>query len=154
MKSNGFALILVGMAWPFLGLGFTVLHFRHIPDAAEAASIVIGLFLAGVASGAFFLMFRAGLPTTFTRALLVLGYLLFAPLGLMAGLLAPATLAGAGTAESAGWFSATIFVALYASLAMGPGLMIMSGLGLAVQAFHNWRTAPEELVPVPVRVRN
>ncbi len=154
MNSRGLAVVFVGVAWSFLGLGFMAIHFRYLPKGAELVGLATGLFLAGIASGVVFLAFRTGLTTTSTRALLVAGYLLLVPIGLMAGLLAPTTLVDLGAASGTALVLVVPFlVTLYSSLAMASGMLSVAGMGLFLQKVAAWRQPRSEPIPVEVRLR-
>ena len=133
--SKKYAIVLMGAAWPLLGLGFDALHFGTVPSGAGFWAVALGLFLAGSLSMALFLAVLAGFQTAFSRGLIHLGYLLFAPLGLLAALLAPGSIeASAGFNSPSFMLVAPIAITFYASVAIGLGLGVTGGLAVAAHS--------------------
>ncbi len=154
MRSKLLSLTMIGSAWPFLGLGYLVIHFKYFPTGLELVGQALGLFLAGLASGALFFMFRRGMQTPAGKLMIILGYILVAPLGVMLGLLAPSTLIGPeAPSVSIQILAAPLLTAFYASLVMAVGLGVMGGLGLMMKGMAEWRAPQPELVPLHVKIR-
>jgi hypothetical protein len=128
-------ILLIGLAWPFLGLGLMAVHFGYLPSGATLVAEAIGLFLAGILSGCLFMAAHTGLNTPLGRGMIHLGYLLFAPLGLMAGLVAPNSLeAATGISMFTLVVGVPIAIVLYGNLVVAAGLGITGGLAISAKA--------------------
>ncbi len=132
MDSNHKAVLLFGLAWAFAGLGFSAVYYRYVPGGIELAAILIGLFLSGAISGGLLLAVRSGMSTPVGKVLVVVGYALFTPIALMAGLLAPGPFEAYGrNPDIALAFLAPLAIVLYASALIGLGLGLTGGLAVA-----------------------
>ncbi len=135
MKARKMFILLIGLAWPFLGLGLMALHFGYLPSGATLVAEAIGLFLAGILSGCLFMAARTGLNSSLGRDMIHLGYLLFAPLGLMAALVAPSPLeAATGISMLTLVVSVPMAIVLYGNLVVAAGLGITGGLAISAKA--------------------
>lgn len=133
--SKKYALVLMGAAWPLVGLGFHAIYFGTVPSGAAFWAVALGLFLSGSLSMGMFLAVLAGFQTPFSRGLVQLGYLLFAPLGLLAALLAPGPIeASAGFGSATFLLLSPVVITLYAGVAMGIGLGLTGGLAMAAHS--------------------
>jgi hypothetical protein len=95
----------------------------------------IGLFLAGAISAALLGATLANQRTPLGRFCVQVGYLFFAPLGLMMALLAPAQMeTGAGSLAWASALLAAGMITLLASLAVAIGLGFTGSMALAAHA--------------------
>jgi hypothetical protein len=128
-KNNRLGIILLGLAWPAIGLGFLALHFDYLPSGLSLVTHVIGLFLAGVLSGFLYLTVRRVFASVLSRSLLNIGYMLFAPVGLMAALLAPGMMEEAGTPSSF-VFVTPLMIVIYSNTAIAAGLGLTGGLAI------------------------
>lgn len=128
-KENYPALVLIGLAWPFFGLGYLSLEFHYLPDGLPLATQAVGLFVAGFLSGLVLLSVMDNMKNKLSRAMIVIGYLLFAPLGLMAGLIAPGAYE---PVEMAGSFTfaliAPMMMMIIALVSVGLGMGFTGGL--------------------------
>lgn len=132
MDSNHKAVFLFGLAWAFAGLGFSAVYYRYVPGGIELVAILVGLLTAGAISGALLLAVRSGMSTPLGKALVVVGYALFTPVALMAGLLAPGPFeAYERNPDIALAFLAPLAIVLYASALIGLGLVLTGGLAVA-----------------------
>ncbi|MDF1499120.1 MAG: hypothetical protein P1P76_01435 [Anaerolineales bacterium] len=128
-KKTKLGIIFLGIAWPAIGLGFLSIHFKYLPSGLNLASQALGLFLAGVLSGLLYLTVRRVFASVLSRSLLNIGYLLFAPVGLMAALLAPGIMEEAGTPSSF-MFITPIMIVLYSGTAIAAGLGLTGSLAI------------------------
>ncbi|HEY44706.1 MAG TPA: hypothetical protein G4O11_12055 [Anaerolineae bacterium] len=127
-------ILLIGLTWPFLGLGLMALHFGYLPSGATLVAEVIGLFLAGILSGCLFIAAYSGLNSPLGRGMIHVGYLLFAPLGLMAALVAPSPLeAATGISMFTIIIATPMAIILYGNLVVAAGLGITGGLALSAK---------------------
>ena len=131
-KKRKFSLVLIGLAWPAVGMGFMALHFGYLPSGLSLITEVLGLFIAGVLSGLLYFGVRSVFKTNLSVALVNVGYLLFAPISIMTALIAP------GLGEELGSplmfvLISPIMIALYAMAAMAAGLGMTSSLAIAAQ---------------------
>jgi hypothetical protein len=117
----------------------------------DLAGRAIGLFAAGAVSAGLLLVMRAGMHTSFARGLVYFGYLLFAPLGLMAGLLAPGPFEAAGESAVGLILVAPLAILLYAGMTVAFGLGFTGGL--AVVAHSLSLRLQRHPAPAPVQVR-
>lgn len=128
-KNNRLGIILLGLAWPAIGLGFLALHFDYLPSGLSLVTHAIGLFLAGVLSGFLYLTVRRVFASLLSRSLLNIGYVLFAPVGLMAALLAPGMMEEAGSPSSF-VFVTPLMIVIYSNTAIAAGLGLTGGLAI------------------------
>ncbi|MCJ7514148.1 MAG: hypothetical protein MUO23_14445 [Anaerolineales bacterium] len=128
MKPNVKVMLLAGGAWALIGLGLMMLHFGYVPPFNEFLAIAVGLLLAGMLTTALLLGLLSVQRTPLGRWAVQLSYLLFAPIGLLTALLAPAPPEGA---ELALLLLAPFLIALLASLsvAIGMGLVGLVAVG-------------------------
>jgi hypothetical protein len=89
----------------------------------------MGLFLAGVLSGFLYVTVRRVFATVLSRSLLNIGYLLFAPVGLMAALLAPGMMEEAGSGSSLVLMT-PLMIILYSNTAIAAGLGLTGSLAI------------------------
>lgn len=85
-KKNILPIVFIGLAWPLFGLGYQAIQIRYIPTGVSLVSQVVGLFLAGVVSGGLLLAVVDGMEEGIPRMMVLTGYLLFAPLGMLAAM--------------------------------------------------------------------
>lgn len=137
MRKNSTPIALIGLCWPLFGLGYQALVINYLPHGVALLAETVGLFLAGAATGALLLAAVDEMETRTGRVLLTLGYLMFAPLGMMAGLIAPSPFEPIGS-ESWLTFSlvAPVLIILVASLAVAIGLGFTGGLAIAAQRLN------------------
>jgi hypothetical protein len=128
-KKTKIGIVLLGLAWPAIGLGFLALHFKYLPSGFSLISHTIGLFLAGFLSGFLYLTVRRVFATVLSRSLLNLGYLLFAPVGLMAALLAPGMMEEAGSPSTL-MLMTPLMIVLYSNTAIAAGLGLTGSLAI------------------------
>jgi hypothetical protein len=122
--------LLIGVAWPFLGLGFLAIHFGYLPSGVQLIGRALGLFLAGALSGLLFVKAFPKDGILFQRALIFSGYTLFLPVGLMAALIAPGPVLATVEGVPTGYILAIPFTAAaYGSMSILVGLGITAGLG-------------------------
>jgi hypothetical protein len=134
MNARKFFILLIGLAWPFLGLGLMALHFGYLPSGSTLVAESIGLFLAGVLSGCLFMAAYSGLDSPLGRGMIHLGYFLFAPLGLMAALVAPSPIESAtGISMFTILVATPMAIILYGNLIVAAGLGITGGLALSAK---------------------
>jgi hypothetical protein len=131
---------LIGLAWPLFGLGYQAIVIRYLPDGWGLLAEVLGLFLAGAISGALLLTALDNMAHSTGRVLVLLGYFLFAPLGMMAGLIAPAPFEPIGSESWLTFFIvAPILITLVASLSVSVGLGFTGGLAIAARRLNRGR---------------
>ncbi len=128
-KKTKLGIVLLGLAWPAIGLGFLALHFDYLPAGLNLVAHALGLFLSGVLSGFLYLTVRRVFATVLSRSLLNLGYLLFAPVGLMAALLAPGMMEEAGSPSSF-MLMTPLMIVLYSNTAIAAGLGLTGSLAI------------------------
>lgn len=130
---NGLPIMLIGLAWPLFGLGYQSIVIRYLPTGAALAAETVGLFLAGAVTGALLLTALDAMDRKVGRILIGIGYLLFAPLGMMAALIAPVPFEPMGDGS---WLTfslvAPVLIILIANLAVAIGMGFTGGLALAV----------------------
>jgi hypothetical protein len=125
-------LILIGLAWPAVGLGFMALHFGYLPSGLNLITEALGLFIAGVLSGFLYLGVRKVFNTKLGVGLVDVGYVLFAPISIMTALIA------LGLGEEIGpsltfVLISPIMIILYSMAAMAAGLGMTSSLAIVAQ---------------------
>ena len=134
MNARKMFILLIGLTWPFLGFGLMAIHFEYLPSGVTLVAEAIGLFLAGVLSGCLFMAAHTGLNSPLGRGMIHLGYLLFAPLGLMAALVAPNSLeAATGISMLTIVVGVPMAIILYGNLVVAAGLGITGGLAISVK---------------------
>ncbi len=131
-KKRKISLVLIGLAWPAVGMGFMALHFGYLPSGLNLIAEVFGLFIAGVLSGFLYFGVRNIFKTNLSVGLVNVGYLLFAPISIMTALIAP------GLGEEIGSpltfvLISPIMIVLYSMAAMAAGLGMTSSLAIAAQ---------------------
>ena len=135
MRMNWKAMGLAGLAWMSLGFGILALHFGFLPTGIELLAQAVGLFLAGAISAALLAATLAGQRTALGRWSVQVGYLFFAPLGLMTALLTPAEIeTGTGGLPLSSALLAALAITLLASLAVAVGLGFVGSLAMAAHA--------------------
>lgn len=128
-KDNYPALLLIGLAWPCFGLGYLGLEFHYVPEGLPLATQAVGLFMAGFLSGLVLLSAMDNMKDRLSRAMVVIGYLLFAPLGLMAGLIAPGAYEPVNMAGSFTFaLIAPMMIMIIALVSVGLGIGFTGGL--------------------------
>lgn len=85
-KRNLIPMFFVGLAWPFFGLGYQAIQIGYVPVGAVLFGQVSGMFLAGAASSWILLTLVDGMPEGVERIMVLTGYLLFMPLGILGAL--------------------------------------------------------------------
>jgi len=134
MTNNWTALLCLGLAWPVTGLGFSALALEFIPTGLPLVVLLLGLFLAGVISGALLLAVRGAVCTQVGKGWVSAGYAMFAPVALMGGLLAPSPFES-GTGSPVGLaIMAFLAIVIFASAAIGAGLAFTGGLAMAAHS--------------------
>ncbi|MES0338752.1 MAG: hypothetical protein ABUK16_02010 [Anaerolineales bacterium] len=131
-KKRKLSLVLIGLAWPAVGMGFMALHFGYLPSGLNLIAEAFGLFIAGVLSGFLYFGVRNIFKTNLSLGLVNAGYLLFAPISIMTALIAP------GLGEEIGSpltfvLISPIMIVLYSMAAMAAGLGMTSSLAIAAQ---------------------
>lgn len=140
-KNRRLSLVLIGLAWPAVGLGFMALHFGYLPSGLSLIAEVFGLFIAGVLSGLLYFGVRNVFKTNLSVGLVNVGYLLFAPISIMTALIAP------GLGEELGSpltfvLISPLMIALYSMAAMAAGLGMTSSLAIAAQILSSRSQPP------------
>ena len=131
-KNRRVSLILIGLAWPVVGLGFMALHFGYLPSGMSLIAEAVGLFIAGVLSGLLYRGVRKVFKTKLSVALVDTGYVLFAPISIMTALIATGLREEMGSSLAFVLIS-PIMVILYSLAAMAAGLGMTSSLAIAAQ---------------------
>lgn len=133
-KRNLLPITFIGLAWTMFGMGYQAIVIHYLPVGLAFLAESIGLFLAGAATGALLITALDSMENSIGRILVATGYIMFAPVGMMAGLVAP------GQFEPMGGGSWLLFslvtpivITLVASLSVGIGLGFTGGLALAAQ---------------------
>lgn len=153
MDSNHKAVLLFGLAWAFAGLGFSAVYYRYLPAGIELVATLVGLLTAGAISGALLLAVRSGMSTPVGKALVVVGYALFTPIALMAGLLAPGPFeAFDRSPDIALAFLAPLAIVLYASALIGLGLVVTGGLAIVAHRLALRAQTPGRSLEVRSRI--
>lgn len=152
-KNNKMAIIIIGLAWPMLGLGFLSIHFGYLPRGLTLAAEALGLFAAGCVSGYLYLIVRRAFKRTFSLSLINIGYALFAPIGIMASLLAPAPFEPVDGSVSLGFLvMAPVIILLLSTLAVAIGLGLTGGLAKTAKSLANRIQPGMTTATSPVRV--
>jgi hypothetical protein len=131
-KQNMPALSLIGLSWTFIGMGYMSIQFQFLPEGLALVTEALGLFLAGYLSAALLLTVVETMENKLGRWMVILGYLLFGPLGIMAGLLAlgayePVEM----TTSVVSVVLAPVLITVTAVMAVGIGLGFTGGLAMA-----------------------
>ncbi len=134
MNNHWNALLCLGLAWPVTGMGFSALTLGFIPSGLPLVAQLVGLFLAGVISGALLLAMRGAVRTPVGKGWVTAGYAMFAPIALMGGLLAPSPFES-GSGSPVGLAIMTFLsIVVWASVAIGAGLAFTGGLAMAARS--------------------
>jgi hypothetical protein len=134
LNGNWNALLCLGLAWPVAGMGFSALTLGFIPSGLPLVAQLMGLFLAGVISGALMLAVRAVVQTQVGKGWVTAGYAMFAPIALLGGLLAPGPFEGGSGSPVGLAIMAFLAIVVCASLAIGVGLVFTGGLAVAAHS--------------------
>ena len=150
-KKRKLSLVLIGLAWPAVGMGFMALHFGYLPSGLNLITEAFGLFIAGVLSGLLYFGVRNIFKTNLSVGLVNVGYLLFAPISIMTALIAP------GLGEEIGSpftfaFISPIMIILYSMAAMAAGLGMTSSLAIAAQILSGRPQQPTGAIQEAVRI--
>lgn len=137
-KKNMPALGLIGLSWTFIGMGYMSIQFHFLPEGPALVTEALGLFLAGYLSAALLLAVVENMENRFGRWLVIFGYLLFAPLGIMVGLLAPGAYEPVHMSTSITFaVLAPVLITITAVMAVGIGLGFTGGLAMAAHRIIN-----------------
>ncbi len=144
-KKRRISLILIGLAWPIIGLGFMAYHFGYLPSGLSLIAEAVGLFIAGVLSGLLYLGVRKVFKTKLSVGLIDAGYVLFAPIAIMTALVAP------GLGEELGSpltfvLITPIMVILYSMAAIAAGLGMTSSLAIVAQILTDRSKTPKDTI--------
>ncbi|MCK5634604.1 MAG: hypothetical protein KAI06_05935 [Anaerolineales bacterium] len=150
-KNRKLSLVLIGLSWPAVGLGFMALHFGYLPSGMSLIAQTVGLIIAGVLSGLLYFGVRKVFKTNLSVGLVNAGYLLFAPISIMTALIAP------GLGEEIGSpltfvLISPIMIALYSMAAMAAGLGMTSSLAIAAQILSDRPQSPTGNIQETVRI--
>ena len=133
-KNQRIAVLIIGLAWPLIGLGFLYIHFGYIPRGLGLVATVMGLFAAGGLSGVVYLAFRKVFATPFRLSLINVSYLLFAPIGIMVALLAPGRIeSSTGSMSLLLAVVAPFLIAFYSNTVIAAGIGLTSGVAKAAK---------------------
>jgi prolyl-tRNA editing enzyme YbaK/EbsC (Cys-tRNA(Pro) deacylase) len=143
-KNRRISLMLIGLVWPLVGLGFMALHFGYLPSGLSLIAEAIGLFIAGVLSGVLYLGIRKIFKTKLSVGLVDAGYVLFAPISIMTALIAP------GLGEEMGSpltfvLISPVMIILYSMAAMAAGLGMTSSLAIVAQILADRSAHPKQI---------
>ncbi len=137
-KTNMPALSLIGLSWAFIGMGYMSIQFHFLPEGLALITETLGLFLAGFLSGALLLSVAENMENKLGRWLVIVGYLLFAPLGIMVGLLAPGAYEPVQISSSIKFaVLAPVLITITAVMAVGLGIGFTGGLAMAAHRLIN-----------------
>ncbi len=142
-KNKRLAVLIMGFAWPLVGLGYMALQFGYLPSGLNLIAQGVGLFLAGALSGALYLTVRRVFENSIGAGLINVGYILFAPVAIMTALVAPGMVEEAGS-PAAFVMVTPIMIALYANAAMGAGLGMTGSLAIAARILVDRSKPPSE----------
>jgi hypothetical protein len=131
-KNQSMAIIVMGLAWPLVGLGFMALNFGYLPSGLSLFAQSLGLFLAGMLSSALYLTVRRVFESSIGAGLINVGYILFAPIAIMTALIAPGLVEEAGS-PVAFILVTPIMITIYANAAMAAGLGLTGSLAIAAR---------------------
>lgn len=136
-KKNALPIALIGAAWPLFGLGYQAIVINYLPSGLMLVVEVFGMFMAGAISGALLLAGLESMAESTGRILVMMGYLMFAPLGMMAGLIAPTPLEPIGGGS---WLLfivvAPLLMSLIGSMIPALGMGFTGGLALAASRLN------------------
>jgi hypothetical protein len=131
-KKNLLPIGLIGLAWPLFGLGYQAIVINYLPTGLMLLVEIVGMFLAGAISGTILLAALGSMSASTGRILVMLGYLMFAPIGMMAGLITPAPFEPIGGGS---WLTfillVPILMSLVGTLIAGLGMGFTGGLAIA-----------------------
>ena len=149
-RNHKVAIILLGFAWPAAGLGFLALQFGYLPSGLNLIAQAVGLFFSGVLSGFLYLGVRRVFTSVLSLSLVNIGYLLFAPIGLLASLLAPGLFEEAGAPASMALIT-PIMIVIYSNSAIAAGLGLTGTLAIVAkmiaERIQPGRARPENSLP-------
>ena len=120
-KTQRTAIVMIGLAWPAMGLGFMALHFGYLPSGLSLFAEAVGLFLSGMLSGLMFTTVNRVFEGSAGSLLVKAGYVLFAPIAIMTALIAPGLVEEYGSPISFVLVS-PIMIVMYSTAAMAAGL--------------------------------
>ena len=132
MNNRRIAILIMGIAWPLVGLGFMALNFGYLPSGLSLFAQGLGLFLAGTLSGTLYLTIRRVFESSIGAGLINVGYILFAPIAIMTALVAPGLVEEAGS-PAAFILVTPIMITIYANAAMAAGLGLTGSLAIAAR---------------------
>jgi hypothetical protein len=142
-KTKRGALLMIGLAWPAVGLGFMALHFNWLPSGLSLLAEGIGLFLSGIVSGFLFLTVRHVFEDSAGSILVNVGYVLFAPIAIMTALVAPGLGEEYGSPLSFVLVS-PLMIVMYSSAAMAAGMGLTACLGIVTKILsERFEPSPE-----------
>jgi hypothetical protein len=142
-KTKRNAILLIGLAWPAVGLGFMALHFNWLPSGLSLLAETLGLFLAGMLSGVIFLTVRRIFEDSAGSILVNVGYILFAPIAIMTALIAPGMGEEYGSPLSFVLVS-PLMIVMYSSAAMAAGMGLTVCLGIVTKILsERFESSPE-----------
>jgi branched-subunit amino acid transport protein len=152
-KNQRIAILIMGSAWPLVGLGYMALQFGYLPTGLSLFAQALGLFLAGTISGAIYLTIRRVFEKSLGAGLINIGYLLFAPVAIMTALVAPGLVEEAGS-PVAFVLVTPIMIALYANAAMGAGLGMTGSLAIVARILVDRNRPASEQAAETVNYQN
>ncbi len=136
-KKNALPIALIGAAWPLFGLGYQAIVINYLPTGLMLVVEILGMFLAGALSGTLLVLALDSMEESTGRILVMMGYLMFAPLGMMAGLIAPAPFEPIGGGS---WLTFTLvaplLMTLIGSMIAVLGMGFTGGLALAASRLN------------------
>jgi len=142
-KTKRNAVVMIGLAWPAVGLGFMALHFNWLPSGLSLLAEALGLFLAGMLSGILFLAVRRVFEDSAGSILVNIGYILFAPIAIMTALIAPGLGEEYGSPLSFVLVS-PLMIVMYSSAAMAAGMGLTACLGIVTKILsERFQSGPE-----------
>jgi len=144
-KKRRFRLMLIGLVWPIVGLGFMAFHFGYLPSGLGLIAEAVGLFVAGVLSGLLYFSVRKIFKTKLGVGLVDAGYILFAPISIMTALIAPGLGEEMGSSLTFVLIS-PIMLILYSMAAMAAGLGMTSSLAIVAQILADRSRHPDETI--------
>lgn len=135
MRRKALMTAMMGAAWVAVGLGVSAVQFGRFPAGPELLAMGMGLYLAGMTSAVLLAVVRAGMRSVAGRALVPVGYLVFAPIGLLLAMLAPVSMDQLVASNTSGWFILVPMVAVAsAGVALAAGLGFTGGLALVAHS--------------------
>ena len=137
VRKNILPIALIGAAWPLFGLGYQAIVIHYLPSGLMLVVEVLGMFLAGAISGGLLIAALESMEQSTGRILVMMGYLMFAPLGMMAGLIAPTPFEPIGGGS---WFTfilvTPVLMTLIGSMIAALGMGFTGGLALAASRLN------------------